>query len=387
MTAFSKVIERDKLKPKRDPYWTKLMAGCYMGFRKMSASSDGSYSARFSDKDTGKRHQITLGAYSERPDNERYELARKDALNWFEHLGRGGTAEVLTVQNICERYVVHKKNEKNESGANDAHLRFKRYVYKTKLSKLDVTKLKRSHFVDWRKLLEETVTESGPNKGELRKDSTLNRDMTCLRSALNLAFKEGLITSDFAWQGKLVPIKNAEHAREAYLDLAQRRKLYISCPPDLADFVKCSCLIPLRCGAIAKLIVGNYDSNFGTLSVFKDKTKRHRKISLPPEAADLFNLKIKDKLPGASIFTRLDGMTWNKDAWKDPIRAAVLKAELPSNVTMGTIRHSVITDLVHGGLDTLTVAQLAGTSIMMIEKHYGHLTQKHSKEALSKLVV
>ena len=37
------------------------------------------------------------------------------------------------------------------------------------------------------------------------------------------------------------------------------------------------------------------------------------------------------------------------------------------------MRHSVISDLVHDGLDLLTVAQISGTSVAMIERHYGHL--------------
>jgi site-specific recombinase XerD len=99
------------------------------------------------------------------------------------------------------------------------------------------------------------------------------------------------------------------------------------------------------------------------------------------------NEKVKDKLPQAPLLARSNGSFWDKDSWKYPIKDAVIEAKLPETVTMYTIRHSVITDLIHGGLDTLTVAQLSGTSILMIEKHYGHLTQEHAKEALSRLAI
>ncbi|MGJ7530784.1 hypothetical protein [Variovorax sp. GB1P17] len=46
---------------------------------------------------------------------------------------------------------------------------------------------------------------------------------------------------------------------------------------------------------------------------------------------------------------------------------------------MYTLRHNTITDLVQAGLDTLTVAQIAGTSVWMIELYYGHLTREHAK--------
>jgi len=60
-------------------------------------------------------------------------------------------------------------------------------------------------------------------------------------------------------------------------------------------------------------------------------------------------------------------------------------ANLPATTTAYTMRHSVITDLVVGGLDLLTVAQLSGTSVAMIERHYGHLQQDRAAAALAML--
>jgi hypothetical protein len=47
----------------------------------------------------------------------------------------------------------------------------------------------------------------------------------------------------------------------------------------------------------------------------------------------------------------------------------------------------VITDLVTNGLDLLTVAQLSGTSVTMIEKHYGHHRADHAAKALAGLAL
>ena len=54
---------------------------------------------------------------------------------------------------------------------------------------------------------------------------------------------------------------------------------------------------------------------------------------------------------------------------------------------MYTLRHSTITDLVQTGLDTLTVAQISGTSVRMIEMYYGHLNREHTKSALATLAL
>ena len=46
-----------------------------------------------------------------------------------------------------------------------------------------------------------------------------------------------------------------------------------------------------------------------------------------------------------------------------------------------------ITSLIEIGLPTLTIAQISGTSVRMIEKNYGHLTDRMSKAALSQLAI
>ena len=78
---------------------------------------------------------------------------------------------------------------------------------------------------------------------------------------------------------------------------------------------------------------------------------------------------------------------WRNDAWKYPIKDAVKAANLPLAASAYTLRHSVITDLIRARLPILTVAQLSGTSVAMIEKHYGHLVRDDAEEALASIAV
>ena len=65
--------------------------------------------------------------------------------------------------------------------------------------------------------------------------------------------------------------------------------------------------------------------------------------------------------------------------------------EVPSDVRSFDecpwMKATEITDLVVDGLDLLTVAKLAGTSVRMIEKHYGHLRGEHAAKALAGLAL
>lgn len=50
-------------------------------------------------------------------------------------------------------------------------------------------------------------------------------------------------------------------------------------------------------------------------------------------------------------------------------------------------RHSLTIDLIRARLQILTMAQLSGTSIAMIEKHYGHLVRDDAEEALASIAI
>ena len=341
------VSARDRLKLRREPYWHRIGKGCYLGFRKMSAGG-GSWIARAMEgDDSGRKLYKALGDFSDKPDGVRFDAAKKEAEAWFAHLGRGGSAEDVTVRQACDRYLQHLRDESNDSAADDAAARFANYVLSnTRLAELEIAKLKPAHLDAWRKALRALPTRSGSRRGESRSDSTLNRDMTCFRAALNLAYADGLVTSDFAWRKALLPLKNVDRRRELYLDRAQRRRFIAKAAPDVASFLRGLCLLPLRPGALAALTVGSFDRRLGLLTIGKDKAGGDRRIKLPKETAAFFLKAAASKLPGAPLLARADGKAWDKDAWKKPVKAAARAAELPDATTAYSLRHSTITDLV-----------------------------------------
>lgn len=384
MTAIAKVSDREKLKPRREPYWHRVYAGCYLGMRVLTAASAGSWVARYRDTATEKQHYKSLGTFENLPDNERFDAAVKEARVWFDHLGMGGSTESSTVKDACDRYVKHLRRTKGDKAAHDAARRFDQYVLDNgKLAMLDLSKLKPAHIEAWRDRLQDLPTATGTQ----RTDSSLNRDMTPFRAALNLAHTDGLVASTLPWRGKLTPIKRADGRRDVYLDRDQRRKLIDAAPPDLALFLRAMCLLPLRPGALAGLTAGSYDKRLCTLTIGQDKAGKDRKMKLPASTAGVFETAARDKLPGAPLFTRADGKAWDKDAWKGPFRTAATEAKLPEDATLYVLRHSVISDLVHGGLDLLTVAQISGTSVRMVEQHYGHLRGEVAATALERLAL
>ena len=385
----AKVDARNKLTPRRDPHWQRIEAGQFVGLRKMAADSASTWLARHRNEE-GKQAHKPLGEFADLAPSARFDAACKGAREWFAYLDKGGSDEPVTVAAACANYVKHLRATGKPTAARDTEKRFDRWVKGTMLAGILLQKLTAGDVDAWRKCLAATPAipqnKASTATRTARSDSTLNRDMTSLRAALNLALDDGHATTDTAWRAKLKPIKNADGRRDVYLDIVQRRALIAQASPDLAALLRALSLVPLRPGAMASLVAGNFDKRLSTLTIGKDKSGADRKITLPRDTAEFFAEQAKGKLPAASLLGRADGSAWNKDSWKYPIKDAVLAAELPGNVTAYALRHSTITDLIAlHKLDTLTVAQLSGTSLQMIEKHYGHLLREHAAKALALL--
>ena len=381
----SRVKERDALVSRREPYWQRIQPGCFLGYRPSAREGGGTWIARAYDEDQRAYRLKAIGDFGELPGRDRFAIAKKEAEAFAAIVEAGGQVEraLETVDDACRRYA--QLNTEAEG-------RFKRQVYSDPVAKMKLTKLRRSHLKAWRKRLEEkpalvTRRKSGEQVTRPRSPSSVNRDMAMLRAALNKVLAPGAPDTEAAWQEALLPIRNADRQRTLYLDRNQRRDLLEHIDAEIEPLVRSLCLLPLRPGAVAGLVVADFDKRTSELTIGKDKSGRPRRILMPRAAAELFADQSKDKLPGAPLFARANGGPWNRETWKKPIAAAIAKAKLPAGATAYTLRHSTITDLVNGGLPLLAVGQISDTSAEMIERHYGHLNRQAATEALAGLAL
>lgn len=381
---------RSKLPPRREPYWARLREGCYLGYRALDQGA-GTWVARYRNEE-GRQQYRALGTFDDGKASA-FDLAAKVAGEFFAGCDAGIKPEVTTVWATCEQYVRHLRAEEGDTKANAEEARLKRLVKGSTLARTHLDKLRPEHVRAWRQELrarparvDRTKDVAEPVTRE-RAPATFNRDLVPLRAALNFALAQGQVATAFAWRDALKPIAGADRRRELYLPSADRRRLLDHADSEVGPFLAGMTLLPLRPGALAALTVAAFDRRLNVLRVGDDKSGAGRAIGLPPATAAFIADQCKGALPAAPVFRQANGKAWDKDAWKKPIKAAVRAAGLPMAVTAYTLRHSVITDLVTSGLDLLTIAQISGTSVAMIEKHYGHLRKEHAAAALATLAL
>ncbi len=358
-----KVKVRNPLPPRDEPYWgPPLGKGKSLGIRKLKLGDD-RWIAKLRDH-TG-HHKKALGQVTEDFD---YDKAREAACEWFKTYESGITDDSYTVEAACKDYVEDRRTERSEACAHDADKRFERTIYGKAFGRMAVVKVWSSDIKKWRR-------ETGLSK------SAQNRTMTPLRAALNLAVANRKVTASRVIEWRSVKQhKGVDKRRTLFLDVDQRRKLRDNAIGGADDLVAGMALTGARPGDLVTARVSQYDSR--TKSVGFGSKEHPRTVPLSAAAAVLFDRLVKDKLPYAYIFTRDDGHPWAHSDWDEPIRDAAEKAGLPKGVCLYTLRHSFITQSLMDGMATLEVARITGTSLAMIEKHYGHLVMDAARTRL-----
>lgn len=303
--------------------------------------------------------------------------------------GAPGKKSTSTVADACRDYVAALRKDGRDAAAADADRRFERAVYADRIGRVTLSKLTQDDMESWRDRvgrgeLADLPTKKGrPPTAKPLSKASVNRMRTVLVAALNRAVSRRKVTPDRAIEWESVkPYEKTGNRRDLYLDRQQRRALLASAAGDLRDIMECIALTGCRPGDPAAALRRDYDARHGAVTF---RTKGHtRTVTLSPAAKSLFDRLASGKPPAAHLFTN-QGSPWRPHNWRDPVKEAASRAGLPAGVVLYTLRHCWITDAIVGGMDLLTVARLSGTSLAMIEKHYGHLVQGAARDKLAEI--
>lgn len=366
--------QRLRLKARREPYWVKLQARGYLGFRR--TADGGTWVARW--RDEGGKHRYNALRLILTAPEAAFDEAAASARAWFKQAAAGAVAK-RTVRQAADLYVESLRTRRGDAAARDARGRIDRVIL-PKLGDRPLDRLTTAELASWLHAL----VPAGKDPEVTRKAKAgTNRNLVTLKALLNHAWRHGLVASNSVWR-KIQAFSGTRRARDVFLTPDQRRRLLEHCKGAFRDLAEAALLTGARYGELRQLVAGDFDRGRKALSIRKGKTGA-RTVPLSNAAVTLFARLAKNKLPAAQLLVKDDGTPWKHSDQDEPMRDAAKAAKLPKGTVFYTLRHTFIASAIAGEMDIYTVAKITGTSVRMIEEHYGKLLQDDARERLNRI--
>jgi integrase len=378
MTTLSTKSSRARLAQRREPYWTQLGRGAYLGFR----AGAGTWIARYRDLD-GKQHYQSLG------EHEEFTVAKEQAERWLSQVTKGAHRAPSrgTVRDALSGYVRHLRSIGRRGTAWDVGQRFRLTVGRmSEFGRVRLEDARREDFETWRNDL---------RKG--RQPRSVNRQVRAVVAGLNYAVKDGgHVGNREAWKLTHL-VDDGEESTPVFLTDQQRDRLIAAASPAVAALLTGFSHTGARPSELAKATAADFDAKGGTVTLSHRKGRgakfRSRATQLDNEGLKFFKAQSRGKLPKAPLIANESGGHFTDQEWCRGIELAIIAANktakkpaqrIPAGASAYSFRHTRISELLQVyGVDPLTTAQQTGTSVTMIEKYYFKFISSSMRDKLN----
>jgi integrase len=393
-TALETRTARGRLRAAGKPYYRALEPGLHLGYRK-PLSGPGKWVARHYIGDQSYQVEV-IGTADDFSDadgvrilsyRQAQSLARERATARAHHAA--GKHGPLTVADAMAAYFEFL--EVDRKTARDARVRSEALLL-PELGDIEVAALTTERLRKWHvgltKVAARVRTRAGAKQqhaeqddgddGVRRRKATANRMLTTLKSALNLAWREGRTPSDAAWR-RVKPFKAVNVARVRFLTVAEAKRLINGCgDDDFRRLVQAALATGCRYGELCRLRVEDFSADGGTIAIRQSKTGKTRHVVLTAEGAAMFREWCAGRPGGALLLTHDDGQPWAKSHQDLRMRAACERAGIEPPISFHATRHTWASLAVMAGMPLMVVAKNLGhSSTRMVEQHYGHLAPSY----------
>ncbi|AZG75900.1 tyrosine-type recombinase/integrase [Methylocystis rosea] len=389
---------REKLKRAPKPYFRALDSGLHLGYRK--GKSGGKWVVR--RYLGGEQYTVeTIGTADDVQDADgktilNFSQAQAAARERAQEARGTKATGPFTVNAAMDDYLARLEAEHSKS-LTDAKNRADNLI-RPKLGDLLVRDLDRDVITKWRngvaararhvrgKAGKKSRALAAPQTEEekRRRQATANRTLTVLRAALNQAFRDGKTDSDAAWRA-VKPFREVEAARVRYFTVDEAQRLVNAAQGAFCHLVNAALLTGARYGELARLRVGDFNADAGTVFVSKSKSGKARHVVLTEEGQRFFRQLVAGREANAPMLEKDGGGAWGQSHQLRPMKDACEGARIKPAAGIHVLRHTYASLLTMAGAPLNVVAQNLGHSdTRMCEKHYAHLAPSYVAETIRK---
>jgi len=394
---------RSKLTARGKPYYFALDPGLHLGYRKLRGGAGTWVMRRYVGEQNYETRVIATA-------DDLSDANGIDVLDFWQaqtrarelrdgHSRSSSGKGPYTVRQALADYWSFLRGEGRPAALVDENERRANALIVPELGELEVASLTAKRLRAWRDELVKKGARIRSKPGEPQKyreideeDSealrarraSVNRQWASLRAALNHAFAEGLVLSDFEWR-RVKPFGGVDSSRKRILKLAEAQRLVNACDDEFRPLLQAALLTGGRYGSLTKLKVRDFNEDAGSLDLRTRKGKGVEKVFsvvLNDEGQDFFRAVCIGRRGDELMFTRADGTPWGVNHQKPQLQRACRRAKIVY-ININQMRHTWATLALMNGTDKTVVAENLGhRDTRMIDHHYGHLTDEYKKEKI-----
>lgn len=383
---------RTKLKQRHSAYWKRIHKGLAIGYRK--GTNGGQWIIRKSPGDDGAPYKFEAIASAD----DFAEANDKDVLSYaqahrraFEVSDRKAGASGYTVSEAAADYIAYVKSKKKsgytvEKTAN-AHIL-------PAFGNRKIESLTKEDIEKWHDRLAATPRrlrgKDMPKFVELdddpetirRRRTTANRILGVFKAMLNRAKKNKRLSAS-PWDD-VEPFRGVSAARKIFLQEEQCRRLINVCQGAFKSYVQALLYTGARPGKeLEHIRVRDFDVDGSTLRIPDGKTGP-RDVYLTDEGARFFARLAAGRKADEILLVKDDGTSWGKNHHARLFQRAVKAAKLPAGTNAYALRHSYVSLALKNGMNLQVLAESCGTSIKMLEEHYGKYVHADRRKMFNK---
>lgn len=363
---------RERLEVRRDPYFRNIDNGVSLGYRR--GVKGGTWvvrtlvEGRYRDTSLGRADDVIKADGLTYLDFRQAEAkARAEASNQH-HVAAGidprqASRAPYTVSDALQDYV-RAYRRRGGKQLKDTETKIKAHL-ESQLGAVRLDRLTRSQVTAWRDDLAEAaprlrtrrgaqagskrrVLDPGDADAMRRRRASVNRILSVLKAALNLAHQEGRVHSKAPWEA-IKPFREVDAPRIRHLTDAEVVHLVNASDPDLRQIVVAGLLTGMRYGEITRLRALDFNREVGNISVSISKSGKPRHIYLTEEGRVFFEQAVADRPGTTLIFVRADGEAWGTSHQFRPLREACATARIEPPISFHILRHTYASRLALAG--------------------------------------
>jgi integrase len=390
---------RSKLKVRGMPYYVALDKKLHQGYRRLKGKPGTWWARHYLGE--GQYDREYLGVADDLSDADGIEILdfwqaqakARQRMTARTQVAAGKTGP-FTVRDAVADHLQFLETNRKQTTAYDARYRAEAFIFPS-LGEIEVAELTTERLERWLANLAKSAPRlrtrpgvkqkhrelTNDDEARRRRQSTANRTLTLLKSALNRAWRRGKVPSDAAWR-RVEPFKNVDAARIRYLTVAEAKRLTNAADSEFRSLVQAALQTGARYGELAALQVHDFNADAGTVAIRQSKSGKPRHVVLTDEGAAFFRQTCAGRA-GAELMFPKGGGAWEKSNQARPMVAACERAKIKPPINFYGLRHTWASLAVMNGAPLLVVAKNLGHSdTRMVERHYGHLAPSYITDAI-----